>query len=137
MKVSPHLGQFIRERRKACDLTQKQLAERIHAINPQYNYVDSSVAHWERKDDPALPPLGDPDFVQALATVLETEPYWIYEAAGWLRREPVSERYRLIAQLLTKASPYQLQIIEQVIEAVISQKVVDNAQQVGEGQTGQ
>ncbi|MCC7451753.1 MAG: helix-turn-helix domain-containing protein [Anaerolineae bacterium] len=137
MKTSPNLAQFIRERRKACDLTQKQLAERIRAINPAYTYVDSSVAHWERKDDPALPPLGDPDFVQALAVALETEPYWIYEAAGWLKAPPVSERYRLIAQLLAKASPYQLQIIEQVIEAIISQKPVDNAQQVSGRQTTQ
>lgn len=137
MKVNPNLGQFIRDRRKACNLTQKQLTERIYALNPLYNYGDSSVAHWERKDDPALPPIGDPDFVQALATVLETEPYWIYEVAGWLRVNPVSERYRLIAQLLAKASPYQLQIIEQVIEAIISQKPVDNAQQVGKGQATQ
>ncbi len=90
-KKSTRLAQFLRSRRTALQLTQRDVQQRLEQRG--YKYSEAAIAHWERstKSVTAKGILKDPGFLQALAEVLETTPVAIMEAAGYLEGlEPIT-----------------------------------------------
>ncbi len=136
-KISPNLARFLRYRREMLTdpvthkgMTQDDVAKELTRLGFKYAY--SSVAHWENEEHPVAPPLNKPEFVRALASVLRTMPFHIYEAAGWLEGSelPVDQHYARIVKLLEKAGPKRRKIIEQVIETMITAEDIDEVETV-------
>lgn len=112
------IGEFILRRRKALDMSQEQLVERLAQYGEQFSHT--SVSHWEsKKDDQVLPPIKNESFRNALAKALDTTPYVILREAGFLEGidAPISDDVLDWAVLIEQLPPEQREAVRQILES--------------------
>lgn len=113
-------GDFIRTKRKQKNLTQADLLRELVARGVKA-YTDTVVTHWERNR--AMPPINDPQFVQALADILGVTEAEILEAAGFnLDTGAPGELPEEIVALLKNLSPEQLDAVANMIAMLGNQQ---------------
>jgi len=122
--TSSKLGDFLRARRKAQNLTQTQVRDAL-VDHGWRKYEDSAVAQWE--NGRALPPLSNPRFIRALASVLGVGELDILSAAGM--NVDIPEKLPAeIVDLLSGMSPDQLREVRSFLR-YLSSKPPDEPQQ--------
>jgi transcriptional regulator with XRE-family HTH domain len=113
--ITMALGEYIKNRRIKLGLKQQDLALRIAQYWPK-TYDKSSIAKWEKNQ--AMPPVGDPAFVHALAKSLEVSEEEILTVVGLLDREPPDDLPEWLKDGYTKASPEQRKYLKRFLESL-------------------
>lgn len=87
---------WIRERRKELQYSQEDMARLLQLEG--FDVVRATVGHWETGH--AMPPLGDPGFVRALAAILRLDTLTVLQLAGYEIKTQHSEIGERLAQLV-------------------------------------
>lgn len=121
-KNENQFGTFIRLLRKSHNppYTQRDLAAEL--TKRGYYTAASAIAHWENNIQRAKPDnLKDQEYVRVLASILDTDPYMLYRAAGYLEGldMPGSDDVEFF-HFLDKLTPEQRQKALDVIKVMFA-----------------
>lgn len=85
------IGEYIRAKRRALDITQDDLIDRLKQRG--YTYSKSQLSNWEtgRND----PPMADTAFVHVLVEALEDEPLHFLAETGYLGDNDLAKLFKL------------------------------------------
>lgn len=116
------IGKFIISRRGILGLTQKDVAERLTSLG--YEYSSPAVAHWENRTGKYAPPLDDPDFVSALARVLEVDRSEILTQSGLLEGLNMQEDGDILhaTNLFREMSPKQRKTALDILKGFVGKQ---------------
>ncbi len=123
MHQSNSLGIFIFNRRRALNLSRADLADRLTTNG--YECTESAINHWEKGR--AQPPIENPVFASALASILELKPSDLVRATGVFEIPPDVEQSILARfspatlQLLKQASPQDIKKVEAIIRTMLAE----------------
>lgn len=108
--------EWIKERRKQLGYSQDDLATALQLAG--FDVMRATVSHWETKR--FAPPLGNPDFVNALARILRMDPLTVLRESGYQVRtshSDISERVaHLVDSLPEDRQLLALRLVEQLTD---------------------
>lgn len=111
------IGDFIKTRRQALELSQKDVASTLTKYGSPYKH--NAISSWETGVND--PPLTDPVFASHLAIALETTTTELYQAAG-VFDQSVNLRRQAFVNMVGELTEDELEKSENFIKFLISER---------------